>query len=83
MSKMLVPARRFPRLSPSRNPSYTRIRKRTERGAATAEYAVSIVGACGFAGILAALLQSDVMMNVLKAIINFALKAAGVDGIQV
>ncbi|HET6296827.1 MAG TPA: DUF4244 domain-containing protein [Kribbella sp.] len=79
MSKMLVPARPFPGFKPR----HTRIRKRTERGAATAEYAVSIVGACGFAGILAALLQSDVMMNVLKAIINFALKAAGVDGIQV
>ena len=73
MSKVLARARRFPSHS----------RKRTERGAATAEYAVSIVGACGFAGILAALLQSDVMMNVLKAIINFALKAAGVDGVQV
>ena len=59
-----------------------RLRNRSERGAATAEYAVSVVAACGFGGILVALLKSDVMMNALKAIINYALKLAGVEGLQ-
>lgn len=59
-----------------------RLRTRSERGAATAEYAVSVVAACGFGGILVALLKSDVMMNALKALINYALKIAGVDGVQ-
>ena len=52
------------------------------RGAATAEYAVSVVAACGFGGILVALLKSDVMLNALKALINYALKLAGVEGVQ-
>ncbi len=69
MSKTLLVARRF--------------RKYSERGAASAEYAVTMVAACGFAGILIALLKSDAMMSLLKAIINFALKAAGVDGIEI
>jgi hypothetical protein len=60
-----------------------RIRKHSERGAASAEYAVTMVAACGFAGILIALLKSSAMMSLLKAIINFALKAAGVDGVQI
>jgi hypothetical protein len=59
-----------------------RLRNRSERGAATAEYAVSVVAACGFGGILVALLKSDLMMNALKAIINYALKLAGVEGVQ-
>ncbi|NEA35612.1 DUF4244 domain-containing protein [Streptomyces sp. SID13031] len=68
MSKALVSARRP--------------RKRTERGAATAEYAVTIVAACGFAGILIALFKSPAILTLLKAIVNYALKAAGVDGVQ-
>ena len=62
--------------------AHSTLRTRTERGAATAEYAVSIVAACGFGGILVALLKSDVMMNALKALINYALKLAGVEGVQ-
>ncbi|GAA0570919.1 DUF4244 domain-containing protein [Kribbella sandramycini] len=65
-------------IRPRRNP----LRRRSERGAATAEYAVSIVAACGLGGILVALLKSEVMMNALKALINYALKLAGVEGIQ-
>jgi len=60
-----------------------RSRKRTERGAATAEYAVTIVAACGLSGILIALFKSPAIMALLKAIINYALKAAGVDGVQI
>ncbi|TCO47601.1 uncharacterized protein DUF4244 [Kribbella antiqua] len=59
-----------------------RLRTRSERGAATAEYAVSVVAACGFGGILVALLKSDLMDKLLRAIINFALQIAGVDGVQ-
>lgn len=69
MSLALVPARRP--------------RKRTQHGAATAEYAVTIVAACGLSGILIALFKSPAMMTLLKAIINYALKAAGVEGIQI
>ncbi|WP_329005177.1 DUF4244 domain-containing protein [Kribbella sp. NBC_00709] len=58
------------------------LRTRTERGAATAEYAVTIVAACGLGGILVALLKSPVMMNALKALINYALKIAGVEGVH-
>ena len=64
-------------------PALVRIRRRTERGAATAEYAVATVAACSFGGILIALLKSDAMMSVLKAIINWALQSAGIDGVQV
>jgi hypothetical protein len=60
-----------------------RIRRRSDRGAATAEYAVSIVAACGIGGILIALLKSDAMLTLLKAIINYALKAAGLEGVQI
>jgi GTP cyclohydrolase II len=60
-----------------------RIRQRSERGAATAEYAVSMVAACGIGGILIALLKSDAMLTLLKAIINYALKAAGLEGVQI
>ncbi|WP_432944418.1 DUF4244 domain-containing protein [Kribbella sp. CA-253562] len=58
-------------------------RRRSERGATTAEYAVGMVAACGFGGILITLLKSDAMMSVLKAIINWALQSAGVEGVQV
>ena len=60
-----------------------RARKRSERGAATAEYAVTVVAACGLSGILIALLKSEVMMSLLKAIINFAVKSAGLEGIEI
>ncbi|MET7282116.1 DUF4244 domain-containing protein [Kribbella sp. NPDC005582] len=57
-------------------------RTRSERGAATAEYAVTIVAACGLGGILVTLLKSDVMLNALKHLINYALKLAGVEGLE-
>ena len=76
MSHPSTPARR------TRPGRLRRFRTRSERGAATAEYAVSVVAACGFGGILVALLKSDVMLNALKALINYALKLAGVEGVQ-
>jgi hypothetical protein len=79
MSHQLVATRRLrvERLAAIRR------RRRTERGAATAEYAVATVAACSFGGILIALLKSDAMMSVLKAIINWALQSAGIEGVQV
>ncbi|TWD81114.1 uncharacterized protein DUF4244 [Kribbella amoyensis] len=68
MSKMLVPT--------------TRRRVRNERGAITAEYGVTMVAACGLGGILIGLLKSDAMLAVLKAIINWALQSAGIEGVQ-
>jgi uncharacterized protein DUF4244 len=59
-----------------------RFRTRSERGAATAEYAVTIVAACGLGGILVTLLKSEVMLNALKSLINYALKLAGVEGLE-
>jgi hypothetical protein len=58
-------------------------RRRGEHGATTAEYAITTVAACGFAGILIALLKSEAMQALLKAIINFALRAAGIEGVQI
>ncbi|GAB3939033.1 hypothetical protein GCM10029976_054510 [Kribbella albertanoniae] len=76
MSHPRTPARRI------RPHGLRRFRTRSERGAATAEYAVTIVAACGLGGILVALLKSDVMMNALKSLINYALKLAGVEGLE-
>ncbi|MFF0338587.1 DUF4244 domain-containing protein [Kribbella sp. NPDC004875] len=65
-----------------RRSAFRHLRARTERGAATAEYAITIVAACGLGGVLVALLKSPVMMNALKALINYALKLAGVEGVH-
>ncbi|MET9269633.1 DUF4244 domain-containing protein [Kribbella sp. NPDC003557] len=59
-----------------------RLRPRGEHGAITAEYAVLIVGVCGFGGVMVALLRSPAMQGALKAIINFGLKIAGVEGVH-
>lgn len=60
-----------------------RLRHRAQRGAVTAEYAIMIVGACAFGGVLVALLRSPAMQNALKAIINYGLKIAGVEGVHI
>jgi hypothetical protein len=60
-----------------------RLRQRAERGAVTAEYAIMIVGACAIGGVLVALLRSPAMQNALKAIINYGLKIAGVEGVHI
>lgn len=57
-------------------------RRRTQRGAITAEYAIMIVGACALGGVLVALLRSPAMQNALKSIINYGLKLAGVEGVH-
>ncbi|MFF0266620.1 DUF4244 domain-containing protein [Kribbella sp. NPDC004536] len=57
-------------------------KRQTQRGAITAEYAIIIVGACALGGVLVALLRSPAMQTALKAIINYALKLAGVEGVH-
>ncbi|MET9316999.1 DUF4244 domain-containing protein [Kribbella sp. NPDC003505] len=59
------------------------LRPHAERGAITAEYAVAIVAACGLGGVLVALLRSPAMQGALKAIINYGLKIAGVEGVHI
>jgi hypothetical protein len=44
-----------------------------DKGMATAEYAVGTVAACGFGGILYKLLTSDVVVKLLKGVIERAL----------
>lgn len=66
-----------------RKPKLTaHLKRRTQQGAVTAEYAVIIVGACALGGVLVALLRSPAMQTALKSIINYALKIAGVEGVH-
>ncbi|RSX53635.1 hypothetical protein D2E25_0958 [Bifidobacterium goeldii] len=44
-----------------------------EEGAATAEYALVLIAATGFAGLLATILKSDVIVNILTEVIKKAL----------
>ena len=44
-----------------------------ERGAATAEYAIATVAAAGFAGLLAVVLKSNPVQNLLTDVISGAL----------
>lgn len=44
-----------------------------ERGASTAEYAITVLAACGFAAVLVALLASGEVRDILLGIITSAL----------
>ena len=46
---------------------------RDETGASTAEYAITVLAACGFAAVLVALLASGEVRDLLMAIITSAL----------
>lgn len=50
---------------------------REERGAATAEYAVVIMAAVGFAGLLVVILQGDEVRSMLVDLVRNALGTAG------
>ncbi|HLZ36334.1 MAG TPA: DUF4244 domain-containing protein [Mycobacteriales bacterium] len=52
--------------------------RRSDDGVATAEYAMATVAACGFAGILATLLKSKEVQQLLMHLIQTALTAIGV-----
>lgn len=58
------------------------LHRRSERGAISAEYGMATVAACGLGGILIALLKSGVMTDLFKSLINYALRFAGVEGVQ-
>jgi Protein of unknown function (DUF4244) len=49
-----------------------------DAGMTTAEYAVGTVGACGFGGVLIALLKSEAVQQALKAIVMKALSFGGI-----
>jgi Protein of unknown function (DUF4244) len=49
------------------------VRRRADAGMATAEYAVVTLAACGFAGLLVAILRSDAVRGLLLGIIQRAL----------
>ena len=53
-----------------------RAARRSDTGAATAEYAVVTVAAAGLGGILIKLLSSDWFLNILKMILEYVIRAA-------
>ena len=50
---------------------------RRDDGAATAEYAITIMAAVGFAGLLAAILRSGEVQGILTDLVHRALTVAG------
>ena len=52
-------------------------RARDEEGAATAEYAITIMAAVGFAGLLVAILRSGEVQGILTDLVHRALTVAG------
>jgi hypothetical protein len=54
-----------------------RRRLRDDAGAATAEYAITIMAAVGFAGLLVAILRSSEVQGILTDLVHRALTVAG------
>lgn len=54
-----------------------RIDLRDESGAATAEYAITIMAAVGFAGLLVVILRSEEVRGILTDLVRSALSIAG------
>jgi hypothetical protein len=52
-------------------------RVRSDVGAATAEYAITILAAVGFAGLLVVILRSDAVRQMLTDLVHRALSFAG------
>ena len=50
---------------------------RDDTGAATAEYAITIMAAVGFAGLLVVILRSEEVRNILTDLVRSALSVAG------
>lgn len=50
---------------------------RSERGAATAEYAIATLAAVGFAGLLVVIMRSDEVRGMLTEIVRSALSIPG------
>ena len=54
-----------------------RLSMSSERGAATAEYAIATLAAVGFAGLLVVILRSDEVRGILTDVIRHALSIPG------
>ncbi|WP_141880815.1 DUF4244 domain-containing protein [Homoserinimonas aerilata] len=54
-----------------------RLRQENERGAATAEYAIVIMAAVGFAGLLVVIMRSEQVRTVLTDLVQSALTVGG------
>nr|WP_183376333.1 DUF4244 domain-containing protein [Helcobacillus massiliensis] len=54
-----------------------RTRLAREDGATTAEYAITLLAACGFAAVLVALLRSEEVQSLLMGIVTSALGMGG------
>ncbi len=55
------------------------MQRRDDTGMTTAEYAVGTVGACGIAGVLMTLVESEWFGDLIKSIFEFVLKASGLN----
>jgi Flp pilus assembly pilin Flp len=53
------------------------LQRRDDTGMTTAEYAVGTVGACGIAGVLMTLVDSQWFGDLIKSIFEFVLQASG------
>ncbi len=53
------------------------LQRRDDTGMTTAEYAVGTVGACGIAGVLMTLVDSEWFGDLIKSIFEFVLNASG------
>ena len=53
------------------------LERRDDTGMTTAEYAVGTVGACGIAGVLMTLVESEWFGDLIKSIFEFVLRASG------
>jgi hypothetical protein len=62
---------------PVRRTRHRRIRFRSDRGSATAEYAIATLAAVGFAGLLVVILRSDAVRSMLTNLIQHALSYSG------
>jgi len=59
---------------PFHHPSW---RRRLDRGAATAEYAIATMAAVGFAGLLVVIMRSDEVRGILTDLVRSALTFSG------
>ncbi|MAT17152.1 MAG: hypothetical protein CMF56_01110 [Leifsonia sp.] len=63
--------------SPAGRQPLRRALRDDERGAATAEYAITIMAAVGFAGLLVVILRSGEVQQILTDLVRSALTVAG------
>jgi hypothetical protein len=59
----------------SRATTASRVRRGTEDGMTTAEYAVGTVATCGFAGVLYKILTSTPIVSLVQSVLTHALHA--------